>query len=1103
MNNIFLLGNKRSLLRKAVAGFLMLGLNLTGGLAVVFATANTAYATPENIWDSGFESSTFSDWTSHDNDWQEVGTEKHDGTKSAKVAADTTGTGLVFLTKETSTAGYDNISISFWYLITETLESGNEVKLQVSSDGGTSWTTVTGTVINDDDNVNADSWTQISASITNSADDNANFQLRFAAKLKKANSGDKDIVYLDSFILTGEQIVDTTPATYTLDVSRAGSGEGAVAGSGIICGADCDDTYDSGTVVELEASPSTGSTFTGWSGTGAGSCTTALTCSVTMDAAKTVTATFELEMLALSVTSVNGAGSVSSDIGSISCGNGGSACTENYEYNSTVTLTANPDTISNFSSWGGACSGTSLTCTLSMTEAKNVTATFAAKQCESGTTGTYPNCVSNQVCGNDIVEAPEACDDANTQDGDGCSASCSIEDQGPVDVCSNILDVQTEVPFGMESVDGECVAMCNADFNLLQNGGFEAPVITETDYNQGGWGIVPFAEPLLSWLGEFVTPGGEGRLGLELQAGVAGTPHNGSAQLAELDGDHPTRIYQDVPTIPGDDYTLSYYFSPRPGYDASENILEVALDGNVVDTHTGSITGATVWAQYTKTFTATGAVTRVAFADIGNDDSGSNGGVGSFLDDVSLSCVGPHEEEAYLIIKKETIGGDDEFSFTLNGNEEDERTFTIETDEGEGQTESITLTPDVSYTIDEPATEGWEFTSVSCEYDGESVGSTVDDYPAQHVINVEAGDTVTCTYTNTKIVVEENTPQLCTDRLDNDQDQSIDGNDPDCKPTITVTKHVVNDNGLTKAAGDFNLHVNVDQCTNLDGMQNTVPDGMYQEGSYCGEYERDALNSILDFFLPKVAFAITQLTAPANFIGNEDGTTVYFDGPSDYTVTEDTDAQYTTTYGEGCTGSIGWGEHKTCTVTNDDIAQGGGGGGSSSFDYWGCTNPAATNYNSLANRDDGSCQVPGGTPPTGGETPQGEVLGASTVTEPEMPLPPSCAASPYITDFMKMGKKNDVEQVKLLQTFLNEYLGTNIPVTGFFGPLTKAAVKKLQKDNHAEIIQPWIDAGFSGASLKEGTGVVYKTTKYFINKKKCAELTETLPNLTNDPGLTD
>jgi len=42
------------------------------------------------------------------------------------------------------------------------------------------------------------------------------------------------------------------------------------------------------------------------------------------------------------------------------------------------------------------------------------------------------------VCGNGTVEAGEACDDGNTIDGDGCSASCQVETAGPInDSCAN------------------------------------------------------------------------------------------------------------------------------------------------------------------------------------------------------------------------------------------------------------------------------------------------------------------------------------------------------------------------------------------------------------------------------------------------------------------------------------------------------------------------------------------------------------------------------------------------------------------------------------------------------------------------------------------
>ena len=125
------------------------------------------------------------------------------------------------------------------------------------------------------------------------------------------------------------------------------------------------------------------------------------------------------------------------------------------------------------------------------------------------------------------------------------------------------------------------------------------------------------------------------------------------------------------------------------------------------------------------------------------------------------------------------------------------------------------------------------------------------------------------------------------------------------------------------------------------------------------------------------------------------------------------------------------------------------GGGSSTFDYWGCTNKHASNFNTLANKDDGTCALPpGGTSGTtqgsvGGDagTTTGEVLGASTTT-PDLSLPAGCTE--YIHSYMGKGKNNDATEVKLLQTFLNETMGSKIPVSGFFGTITKNWVKKFQ-----------------------------------------------------------
>ncbi len=99
-----------------------------------------------------------------------------------------------------------------------------------------------------------------------------------------------DAVELDPSLLAGlsaEQQSDIVNwNNTTLNVIKTGTGSGTVTGDGIDCGADCSESYDEGTVVELTAIPSIGSIFAGWSG----DCDS--TGQVTIDGGKTCTATF-------------------------------------------------------------------------------------------------------------------------------------------------------------------------------------------------------------------------------------------------------------------------------------------------------------------------------------------------------------------------------------------------------------------------------------------------------------------------------------------------------------------------------------------------------------------------------------------------------------------------------------------------------------------------------------------------------------------------------------------------------------------------------------------------------------------------------------------
>ncbi len=123
-------------------------------------------------------------------------------------------------------------------------------------------------------------------------------------------------------------------------------------------------TYTDGTVVTLTPNPSTNYQFTGW----AGACTGSGSCVVTMNAAKSVTATFTLKQFVLSIGTI-GNGTVSANPLPV----GGT-----YGAGTVVTLTANPATNFQFTGWSGACTGSS--CILTMDAAKSVTATFTLKQ---------------------------------------------------------------------------------------------------------------------------------------------------------------------------------------------------------------------------------------------------------------------------------------------------------------------------------------------------------------------------------------------------------------------------------------------------------------------------------------------------------------------------------------------------------------------------------------------------------------------------------------------------------------------------------------------------------------------------------------------------
>jgi hypothetical protein len=153
--------------------------------------------------------------------------------------------------------------------------------------------------------------------------------------------------------------------------------------------------------------------------------------------------------------------------------------------------------------------------------------------------------------------------------------------------------------------------------NIVVNGSFE-----DTALDTNTWGVFG---SIPGWTTAFGP-------GIEIQNNVAGSPFDGG-QHVELDSDESSGIYQDLTTVPGAGYILKFAFSPRPGTDSSDNILNVSWGGNLVATLSadGSQLDDTSWQVFTYHLTAAGSTTRLEF-----DDAGFSNSLGTYLDAVSV-----------------------------------------------------------------------------------------------------------------------------------------------------------------------------------------------------------------------------------------------------------------------------------------------------------------------------------------------------------------------------------------------------------------------------------------------------------------------------------
>ena len=200
---------------------------------------------------------------------------------------------------------------------------------------------------------------------------------------------------------------------------------------------------------------------------------------------------------------------------------------------------------------------------------------------------------------------------------------------------------------------------CCTNVPEVLNSSFEVPAVSHSS----GWDIYDSGYTGLRWTVEWyggsTSYGGQTRpetahLELHKSGNLPNTSEipdgwqaKDGSQYAELDTDWnghsgslnnepaSVKIYQDLQTCPGQEYTLKFSWAHRP--DSRVSKLKVFWNGAQVGSEfTGSGGSSTIWHDETFTVSATGETTTLEFVETGNPDS-----YGMFLDDVQVEIPTP------------------------------------------------------------------------------------------------------------------------------------------------------------------------------------------------------------------------------------------------------------------------------------------------------------------------------------------------------------------------------------------------------------------------------------------------------------------------------
>lgn len=182
------------------------------------------------------------------------------------------------------------------------------------------------------------------------------------------------VVTLDQARAVGTTFAPTAPqVNYSFALGITGNGAVTSQPAGINCTTNCSTDFAQGTVLTLTAAPGAGHSFTEWTG----ACTGTSSCVVTMDQARAVGTTFTPVVsqpnygLALTIA---GSGAVTSQPAGINCP---TTCSADFPAGTVLTLSAAPASGQSFAGWTGACTGAAASCSVTLSQARSVSASFS------------------------------------------------------------------------------------------------------------------------------------------------------------------------------------------------------------------------------------------------------------------------------------------------------------------------------------------------------------------------------------------------------------------------------------------------------------------------------------------------------------------------------------------------------------------------------------------------------------------------------------------------------------------------------------------------------------------------------------------------------